>query len=144
MKRFARLFSEIDQTTRTNEKVDAIARYLREADSADAVWAVYFLSGGRPKRLVPVRRLAAGAMEESGTSNWLFDECYEAVGDLAETIALLLPENVSSADLPLHAWVEERLLPLGRASEQQQRTIVTEAWRSLGGIERLVWNKLIT
>jgi DNA ligase-1 len=144
MKRFSRLFSEIDSTTRTNEKVDAMARYFNEAPAEDAAWAVYFLSGGRPKRLVPVRRLAEWAMAESGIPPWLFEESYDAVGDLAETIALLLPESVESSDLPLHEWVEQRLLAIGGADEQTQREIVIDAWRSLGGTERFVWNKLIT
>lgn len=144
MKRFAQLFSEIDSTTRTNAKVDAMTRYFSDAQPSDAAWAVYFLSGGRPKRLVPVRRLAAWAMEESGTPEWLFDESYHAVGDLAETIALLLPENVQSSDEPLHAWVEQRLLRIGRVSEDEQRTIVVDAWNALHGVERFVWNKLIT
>ncbi len=68
-----------------------MASYFKEAEPADAAWAVYFLSGGRPKRLIPVRRLATWAMEESGVPEWLFEECYHAVGDLGETIALLLP-----------------------------------------------------
>ncbi len=144
MKRFAQLFGEIDSTTRTNEKVDAMARYFGSAEPADAAWAVYFLSGGRPKRLVPVRRLAAWAMEESDIADWLFEESYDAVGDLAETIALLLPESVESSDEPLHTWVEQRLLPIGNTSEENQRAIVLDAWRSLGGNERFVWNKLIT
>ncbi len=144
MRNFARLFGEIDATTRTNEKVDAMARYFASAEPADAAWAVYFLSGGRPKRLVPVRRLAAWAMEESLIADWLFEESYDAVGDLAETIALLLPESLESSDLPLHAWVEQRLLPIGTASEENQREIVLDAWRSLSGNERFVWNKLIT
>jgi DNA ligase-1 len=144
MKRFARLFSEIDATTRTTEKVDAMSRYFTDADPADAAWAVWFLSGGRPKRLVPVRLLATWAMEESGVSAWLFEESYHAVGDLAETIALLLPENASSSDTSLDEWVRLRLLAIGGASEGQQREIVLDAWRSLGGVERFVWNKLIT
>ena len=144
MKRFARLFSEIDSTTRTNAKVDAMSRYFSDASPDDGAWAVYFLSGGRPKRLVPVRRLAAWAMEVSGIAEWLFEESYHAVGDLAETIALLLPESAESSDLPLHEWVEERLLPIGKASEEVQRAIVVEAWHALGGVERFVWNKLIT
>src|SRR5512132_2405273 len=105
MKRFAKLFSEIDTTTRTNEKVDAMSRYFTNADPADAAWAVWFLSGGRPKRLVPVRMLATWAMEESGVSSWLFEESYHAVGDLAETIALLLPDNVTTSHAPLYQWV---------------------------------------
>jgi DNA ligase-1 len=144
MKRFAGLFAEIDATTRTNEKVDAISRYFAEADAADAAWAVWFLSGGRPKRLVPVRLLAAWAMEESGIPPWLFEESYHAVGDLAETIALLLPDSDTSGDAPLHEWVEQKLLPIGNAAEDTQRAIVLDAWRSLGGVERFVWNKLIT
>jgi DNA ligase-1 len=93
MKRFARLFSDIDSTTRTNEKVDAITRYFASADPADAAWAVWFLSGGRPKRLVLVRLLATWAMEEAAVPSWLFEESYQAVGDLAERIALFLPDN---------------------------------------------------
>jgi len=144
MKRFASLFAEIDSTTRTNAKVDAMSRYFADAAAADAAWAVYFLTGGRPKRLVPVRRLAAWAMEESGVADWLFEESYHAVGDLAETIALLLPESTLSSDAPLHEWVERKLLAMGGATEESQRDIVLDAWRSLSGVERFVWNKLIT
>ena len=144
MKDFARLYTDIDSTTRTNEKVDAIARYLAAATAADAAWAVYFLSGGRPKRLVPVRRLAAWAMEESHTPDWLFEECYDAVGDLAETIALLLPATTASSEGSLAHWVEERILPLSGLAEEGQRSLVTDSWRSLSSLERYVWNKLIT
>jgi DNA ligase-1 len=144
MKRFAKMFSEIDSTTRTNEKVDAMSRYFGVAPPEDAAWAVWFLSGERPKRLVPVRLLATWAMEESGVPPWLFEESYHAVGDLAETIALLLPENSTTGDAPLHEWVEHRLLSIGKKDEIAQRQIVIDAWRSLGGIERFVWNKLIT
>jgi DNA ligase-1 len=144
MKRFAQLFSEIDETTRTNEKVAAMSRYFSEVAPADAAWAVYFLMGLRPRRLIPVRRLATWAMEASGVSDWLFEESYHAVGDLAETIALLLPESGASSDEPLHVWVEDRLLAIGKASEEDQKRIVLDAWSALGGTERFVWNKLIT
>jgi DNA ligase-1 len=145
VKAFARLYTELDETTKTGEKTDAMARYFAAADPADAAWAVHFLSGGRPKRLVPVRRLAAWAMEASGTPPWLFEECYHAVGDLAETISLLLPAPPAAiADLPLHAWVEERLLPLAGEDEETQRRRVLRAWEELDGTERYVWNKLIT
>jgi DNA ligase-1 len=150
MRAFARLYSAIDSTTSTNGKVAAMARYFREAEPADAAWAVYFLSGGRPKRLIPVRRIAAWAMAESSVPEWLFDECYHAVGDLAETIALLLPassalERTDAPDsLPLHTWVERRLLPLATMTEAEQREAVLRAWRELAGTERYIWNKLIT
>ena len=144
MKEFARLYTEIDSTTRTNEKVDAMARYFAAAPADDAAWAVYFLSGGRPKRLVPVRRLAAWAMEASETPEWLFEESYHTVGDLAETISLLLPENAGSSEETLRFWVEEKLLTLGGRDEARQRDVVLDVWNRLSGSERYVWNKLIT
>jgi DNA ligase-1 len=144
VRRFARLFAAIDETMRTNEKVDAMVEYFRSAEPADAAWAVWFLSGGRPKRLIPVRRLAAWAMDETDVPAWLFDDCYEAVGDLAETVSLLLPDAESTTDLPLHRWIGERLLPLASKTEDDQRASVVQSWRDLGGTERFIWNKLIT
>lgn len=144
MKRFAQLFTSLDETTRTTEKVDAMVDYFRSTDPRDAAWAVYFLSGGRPKRLIPVRRLSAWAMEQADVPEWLFEESYEAVGDLAETMSLLLPDGETTSDLPLHRWIEERVLPLAKQSEDAQRATITAAWRELAGAERFIWNKLIT
>ena len=144
MKRFARLFAQLDETTRTNEKIDAMARYFVEADPADAAWAVHFLAGGRPKRLIGARRLAEWAMAEADVPEWLFEESYHAVGDLAEAISLLLPDVSEGSDRPLREWIEERLLALSGASEETQRAAMLAAWRELGGVERFVWNKLIT
>jgi DNA ligase-1 len=144
VREFARLYAELDETTKTGEKVDAMARYFAAADPADAAWAVHFLSGNRPKRLIAVRRLAGWAMEASGVPSWLFEECYHAVGDLAETISLLLPAATEPVDLPLHVWVEERLFALAGEDEDTQRHGVMRSWRELDGSERFVWNKLIT
>ncbi len=145
MKGFARLYADIDATTSTKSKVDAMVEYFVHADPADAAWAVYFLSGNRPKRLIPVRRVAEWAMEESDIPAWLFEESYSSVGDLAETIALLLPlSSAAASDTPLHVWVEERLLVLGEMTEAEQHAAVLAAWRELGGTERYIWNKLIT
>ena len=144
MKAFARLYVAIDETMRTNEKVQAMVDYFRTAEPADAAWAVHFLSGGRPKRLIPVRRLAAWAMAEADVPEWLFAECYDAVGDLAETMSLLLPDAANTTDMPLHWWITERLLPLAGKPEADQRESVVQSWRELGGTERFIWNKLIT
>ena len=99
MKAFAELYAALDQTTKTNAKVDALKRYLSAAQPEDAAWAVNFLIGRRPKRLLESRKLAQWAIEEAGVPDWLFGECYHAVGDFAETIALLLPP----ADASSHA-----------------------------------------
>jgi DNA ligase-1 len=66
------------------------------------------------------------------------------VGDEAETVALLLPAPQRANNLPLHRWVEDRLLPLRNAEETAQRAGLFEAWRELDHRQRFVWNKLIT
>ena len=144
MKRFAHLYAALDETTATNEKVAALVEYLASAPPADAAWAVHFLIGRRPKRLVSSARLRMWAAEEAGVPAWLFEESYHAVGDLAETITLLLPGSGESSELPLSYWVEERLLRLQGEAEDAQREMMLESWRQLGSRERFVWNKLIT
>lgn len=144
MKRFAALVTAIDETTRTSEKVDAMVEYFTNTEPADAAWAVHFLSGERPKRLIPVRRLADWATRASSVPQWLFDECYTAVGDLAETITLLLPESNSAIERPLHVWIEDHLLALAGRDETEQREAILTSWRELPSAQRFVWNKLIT
>jgi DNA ligase-1 len=144
VKSFAALYAELDETTKTGEKVDALAAYFAGTPPEDAAWAVHFLSGRRPKRLVGARKLAAWAMEAADVPEWLFAECYESVGDLAETISLLLPDSGASSDRPLRHWVEERLLPLRGEDEDAQRAEVQRAWAELDGPQAYVWNKLIT
>jgi DNA ligase 1 len=144
VKRFAQLFVELDETTKVNAKVVAMARYFSSADGADAAWAVYFLSGNRPKRLIGARRLATWAMEQADVAPWLFEESYNAVGDLAETIALLLPPATAPHELPLHDWLEERILPLAGAAEAVQREAILRAWAAVDGVERFLLNKMIT
>jgi DNA ligase 1 len=144
MRAFARLFSAIDETNATSEKVAALVEYFRTAPPQDAAWAVHFLSGRRPKRLVGSRKLAAWASSEAGLPPWLFEESYQAVGDLAETITLILPDTGASSELPLSHWVEQRLLSLRGEDDDVQREVMVESWRELDRRERFVWNKLIT
>jgi DNA ligase-1 len=144
MKRFAQLFTAIDETTATGEKVDALVAYFQSAPAADAAWAVHFLSGRRPKRLIASRKLAAWASSEAGLPEWLFEESYQSVGDLAETITLVLPGSGVSSELPLSHWVEDRLLRLRGEDDDVQREVMLRSWRELDRRERFVWNKLIT
>jgi DNA ligase 1 len=144
VKAFAELYTALDETTKTNQKVAALKRYLETAQPADAAWAVNFLIGRRPKRLLESRKLAQWAVEEAGIPDWLFGECYQAVGDFAELIALLLPPAAASTDLPLRYWVEERLLPLRDADDDARRASLVAAWREMDERQRFAWNKLIT
>ncbi len=144
MKAFAELYAALDETTKTNAKVAALKNYLSTAPPEDAAWAVNFLIGRRPKRLLESRKLSQWAIEEAGVPEWLFAECYHAVGDFAELIALLLPPAAASTPLPLHYWVEERLLPLRDADDQTRRSWLVQAWREMDERQRFAWNKLIT
>lgn len=144
MKAFADLYTALDETTKTNEKVDALVRYFQNAPPADAAWALYFLSGRRLKGLISAPKLRSWAVEAAGLPDWLFDESYDAVGDSAETIALLLPPSNASNDLPLRYWIEERILPLKALADDEQRAAMLDAWAALDGQQRFVWNKLIT
>lgn len=144
MKAFADLYAALDATTKTTGKVAALARYFEAASPADAAWAVYFLSGRKPRQAVPSKRLRHWARELAGVPEWLFDESYHHVGDVAETVALLLPRADRASDVSLAMWVEERLLPLRTMEEEPQRAAVLAAWGELDARQRFVWNKLIT
>ena len=144
MKEFAALYQALDETTKTSRKVEAMSNYFSMCEPADGAWAVYFLSGRRLKRLVPTRNLREFCIEISEIPEWLFEESYGAVGDLAETIALLLPPSENESADPLHVWVEKRIQPLGKTDDDERRVALRDAWRDLSGTERFVFNKLVT
>lgn len=146
MKRFVQLYTELDETNKTLGKVEAMVRYFKEAPPEDAIWGLYFLTGRRPKRPVAVPKIWGWANSLTGLPDWLFAECYDAVGDMAETIATILPDYPwdPAEDAPLHKWIEDRLLYMQGLDELSQREIVELSWRELDRSGRLVWNKLIT
>ncbi|MES2423501.1 MAG: cisplatin damage response ATP-dependent DNA ligase, partial [Pseudomonadota bacterium] len=143
MKQFARLFSALDSTTSTNAKVDALQAYFARASARDAAWAVYFLAGGKPRQVVKTAQLRALACQVAGIEDWLFEESYQAVGDLAETIAHILPLESTESDLGLADWIEDRLLPLRGLSEDEVAQRVTAYWRELDPQGRFLLIKLV-
>ena len=109
MNEFCELYWRLDSTTKTLEKVKALKEYFAAAPAEDAAWAIYFLVGERIKRLVTTGLLRQWAVEEAGITPWLFEECYDRVGDLAETISLVIksvdiePAQESSTDISLRS-----------------------------------------
>ena len=148
MMRFARLYADLDATTKTNAKIDAMAAYFEAAPAQDAAWALYFLTGERLKRLIGSRTLRAWAQELAELPDWLVDDSYAAVGDTAETVALLVDATVCGAgevdEVGLAAWMEERILPLRRLDEFGQKETIQGWWRRLDREQRFVVNKLLT
>ena len=144
MKAFANLYTLLDGTTSNNSKLNFLQDYFRVALPADAAWAVYFLAGGRPRRVVPTKLLRDLALQTSGLPDWLFEESYEAVGDLAETITLLLPSSQNASSEGLAHWVEDRLLPLRSAAPDQTVAQMLPLLLQLDRASQLVFIKLIT
>jgi DNA ligase-1 len=149
MKAFAALVSKIGTTTKTNDKLDALVEYFSIADDKDKVWVIAIFSGRRPKRLVNSTQLATYCVEVANIPFWMFDECWHTVGDLGETIALLLPDNEAEIkekredERPLYYYIEE-LKRLEKEEESVRKSFIKSAWAEMTSSERFVFNKLIT
>ncbi len=144
MKAFAELYANLDATTSSNAKLAALQAYFRQAPPEDAAWAVYFLSGGRPRQLVPSRLLRDMATEAAAIEPWLFEESYQSVGDLAETISLLLPDYPYTSQDGLSVWLEEKLLPLRGLPPLELAERLPALWAQLDQPSLMVCIKLIT
>ncbi|MBN2906806.1 MAG: ATP-dependent DNA ligase [Rhodobacteraceae bacterium] len=143
MNRFAALFAALDRTTRITPKIDALAAYFRDAPQADRLWTVALLSGRRPRRAISTTKLREWAAEHAGLPLWLFEECYPVVGDLAETIALVLPPPTRQSDTSLSDWMAE-IAALGALDDTARKARILAAWDSLDTPQRFLFNKLIT
>jgi DNA ligase-1 len=143
VRRFARLYEQLDASTGTLDKVAALKAYFAEAPAEDAAWAVYFLAGGKPRQAVATSLLREVACRRAGIDDWLFDECYQAVGDLAETIAHVLPPGRDDTAAGLAEWVQTVLLPLRSLSPAEQAARVLAAWEALDSAGRFLSVKLI-
>ena len=144
MKRFTALFTALDETNKTAEKVAAIEQYFRDAPAPDAAWGLFFLSGQRLKRVLKTSVMHAAAVQASGMPAWMLAECYEAVGDLSETVSLLLPPPTGlDFDEPLHHVVERRILPLVNSEDAAAGAVLAGSWSGMDRPQRFVFNKLV-
>lgn len=143
MRDFAELFTHVDQTTRTNRKVAAMTAFFRTAQDADKLWCIALFSGRRPRRVITATVLREWAAERAGIPLWLFEEAYPVVGDLAETISLVLPPPQREEDRPLHHWIAH-LKTLSTQDEAARKEGILAAWDVLPGIERFLFTKLLT
>lgn len=144
MKAFADLYHQLDATTSSNAKLAALRDYFLVSPAEDAAWAVYFLAGGRPRQLVPTKSLRELTLTLAGLPEWLFEESYHAVGDLAETMALLLPTSAHTSEEGLSTWVEHKLLPLRGLPPEALAQQLTPLLQQLDQRSKLVCIKLIT
>jgi DNA ligase-1 len=143
MREFAQLYAELDETTATNRKLEALQNYFEHTAPENAAWAVYFLAGGKPRQAVPTKLLREAAIAYAGLDEWLYEESHAAVGDTAETIAHILPAPKRHSDIGLATWMEERIGPLRGADPVTIREKLFEYWDELTWRERFLFVKLI-
>lgn len=142
MKYFSELISAIEITNKTNSKIDALVDYFKIAPKKDMLWIIALFTGKRPSRPVKSTLMRQWCLEITGYPEWLFLESYSNVGDLGETIALMLPDPTHRLEKSLSVWMEE-LIALRSKTDEEKKAYVLNAWSGLGMQERLIFNKLI-
>ncbi len=142
MKEFAQLINSLDSTNKTSLKTEAIVQYLEHAENRDKLWFLSLFTGRRPKRQVSTALMREWVKEIVDIPDWLFMESYSSVGDLAETISLLLPNPTGRVDLALSEWMD-RILDLHDKSDEEKKAFVLHAWQGLPHQERFIFNKLL-
>jgi DNA ligase-1 len=144
MKRFAELVGTLGTGSKTNAKLDSLVQYFENAEDRDKIWVIAIFSGRKPKRVVSSSFLMSLCIEMTGYPEWLFEECYHTVGDLGETLSLLVPEGKAEASgLPLHYYLE-KLIELSGAGDEEKKNFIIESWKGMSRNEMFVFNKLIT
>jgi DNA ligase 1 len=143
MKLFAQLFVQLDQSNKTSDKIEALRGYFLQAPENDKLWMIALFTHKRPKRQVNTRLLREWCCEWVGIPNWLFEESYHTVGDLAETLSLLLPDTSGNQDYSLTYWIEY-LMALETLAQSEKKEKILHAWKIMNKDERFVFTKIIT
>ncbi len=143
MKRFTELIQQLETSNKTNDKIAALVDYFNTADEKDKPYVIAMFTGKRPKRPVTTAMIKEWAIQKSGVTPWLFAESYHNVGDLSETIALVLPPPTQVSDLKLHEWIQA-LQKIAKEPESIKKTFILESWDSLDAAQRFIFNKLIS
>jgi len=143
MKHFSTLITRLDQSNKTTDKVEALVDFFESASEEDKVWAIALFTHRRPKRQLSTKQLREVCMVLSEIPEWLFEESYHTVGDLAETISLLLPHPKSSADRGLAEWIN-KLSKLKTYTEEEKNKFLVDSWQELQKDECFIFNKIIT
>ena len=142
---FADLVSELSSSTKTNEKIQSLVDYFAVAPDADKVWVIAIFSGRRPRRAVNSRLMREWCTEIAKIPEWLFNECYHTVGDLSETLALLLPDvkNNHQKTESLSYYLE-KFIAIEKEDESIKKNFIVDSWQQMNKNERFVFNKFIT
>lgn len=142
MNAFTTLYLRLEESNKTNDKVDALVDYFKSTPNASAAWGLFFLMGNRLKRVVNTRLQREWIAEHTKTPLWLVEECYTTVGDLSETMSLLLPRRTQGTDQLLEEIIEETIKSLATANEEMRRFIFETVWQQYSTDQLFLWHKL--
>lgn len=143
MKRFTELIQQLETSNKTNDKIAALVSYFSTADERDKPYVIAMFTGKKPKRPVNTALIREWATELSEIPAWLFAESYHSVGDLSETIALVLPPPAHTSDRKLHEWITD-LAAINGKDDAAKKEFILWAWDNLDTQERFIFNKLIS
>jgi DNA ligase-1 len=146
VKQFAALISALANSTKTNDKLQALVEYFSTASDDDQIYTLALFTDRRPKRAVNTTKLREWCTDLIGIPLWLFEESYQHVGDLSETIALAMSkpslEKEQGAEKSLKEWIVF-LQDLQNKAEEEKKIAITQAWKSLDKNECFIFNKLM-
>ena len=144
MNKFSQLFNDLDESTKTNDRLDHLVKYLIESAPEDSIWVCWFLAGNRIKGAIKTSELRTFASERSGLPLWLLEECYDRVGDLAETISLLVSTEGEGEIISLSELIGKFIEPMIGMNTEERRQNIFTVWDFLGEKDFLPFHKLLT
>ena len=151
MIQFVKLIRSLDQALGNLEKKNLIKEYLQNSLLLDngntktnlnksqdewfsLFWAIYLLSGEKLNRIFSSKLLKICTIRKTNTPQWLFDECYESVGDLAETIAHLVCDKKEINDdfsVSLHKKIQS-FMEIKNADDKKKINFLTREFEDKG------------
>jgi DNA ligase 1 len=144
MQSFVKLFLEIDQTTKTSEKVKYLSDYFSSAISdEDKLWTVAIFSHRRPPRAINSTQLRKWTSLKAQIPLWLFEDTYHIVGDLAETMSLLTPPPTRVDQISLSDYIKEAIA-LKKLDDEDKKQRLFYLWEGMNVDTRFLFNKILT
>ena len=147
MKQFAQLIDALLLARFERDKQQVWADFLQNNSENEPYVGLVtsLLKNECPKRIISSNNLKVLAIETVGVPHWLLDESKHFVGDMSETIALILAplQTENNIEVSLEEVIE------GMKSFQRSEAFVIQEWvvsnwRNMGSREVQVFNKLVT
>lgn len=139
------LFKEIENSNKTLDKLRALEEFFTVATDEDKLWVIALFTSRRPKKPVNTKQMRFWATELAGIPDWMFEECYGVVGDLSETISLIVTRDIEQAEISLSlAELMTQILEMALWDEERKKQYILGYWKSLDVYGCFIFNKLLS